>query len=475
MMKKAIAVIIAAILLFAVMPAASAEKTDYTVVIPGGETSAYMTELDDGPALRVDVYLEGVTDDKLLTALSFDLGFETEKLTYATDSQTMDRSSLYAVDASGSDVGERALLISTRNTPNGSLRFVLGSDYGCRIRDGEPLISLYFYVATGQEAGTTFSFTLGGNIEAESVRMEEQTGNANYVQRTIGADLNPYTLSEGEDGEPIEVKIEFDPADVKYKGTTPYVIRDGKPKTPRVTVTDTATGETIDPIYYRLTYENNVEAGTAFVTAAFLNGYTGKAARMFKIYLPSTKWTKVENTKEGVRVTWNAVEGAGGYVIYRRAWNLQSSDWTSFARWNNTKGTAWVDTKVYVGTRYQYGVKAYPKDPMDNYNLGVVGPLKTTVRVTTRTLESVTAGSKRMTVKWSASKYFTGYEIRYSTDVSFTEDVKTVRITDPKTCETVIRGLTSKKIYYVQVRSYQIFEGMEYCGGWSETKFCKIN
>ena len=474
-MKKTTAMVLAAILLLAVMPAALAEKTDYTVVIPGGETSAYMTELDGGTALRVDVFFEGVTDDKLLTALSFDLGFETDKLEYATDSQTQNGSSLYAVDAEGNDVGERSLLVSTRNTPQGSLRFVLGSDYGCRIRDGEPLISLWFYVAAGQEAGTTLSFTLGGEIEAESVRMEDQNGNANYVQRTVGADLTPYTLSEGDAGEPIDARIEFDPADVSYKGTTPYVIRDGSPKTPRVTVKDAATGETVDPAFYRLSYQNNVEAGTAFVTASFLNGYAGKASRMFKIYLPATKWTRVENTEDGVCVTWDAVEGAGGYVIYRRAWNRQSSGWTSFARWNNTKGTAWVDAKVYAGTRYQYGVKAYPLDPMDNFNLGVVGPLKTTVRITTRTLESVAAGTKKMTVRWSASKNFTGYEIRYSTDISFASNVKTVRITDPKTCETVVRGLTTKKTYYVQVRSYQRFEGTEYFGGWSNTKFCKIN
>ena len=474
-MKKTTAMVLAAILLLAVMPAARAEKTDYTVVIPGGETSAYMTELDGGTALRVDVFFEGVTDDKLLTALSFDLGFETDKLEYATDSQTQNGSSLYAVDAEGNDVGERSLLISTRNTPQGSLRFVLGSDYGCRIRDGEPLISLWFYVAAGQEAGTTLSFTLGGEIEAESVRMEDQNGNANYVQRTVGADLTPYTLSEGDAGEPIDARIEFDPADVSYKGTTPYVIRDGSPKTPRVTVKDAATGETVDPAFYRLSYQNNVEAGTAFVTASFLNGYAGKASRMFKIYLPATKWTRVENTEDGVCITWDAVEGAGGYVIYRRAWNRQSSGWTSFARWNNTKGTAWVDAKVYAGTRYQYGVKAYPLDPMDNFNLGVVGPLKTTVRITTRTLESVAAGTKKMTVRWSASKNFTGYEIRYSTDISFASNVKTVRITDPKTCETVLRGLTTKKTYYVQVRSYQLFEGTEYFGGWSNMKFCKIN
>jgi len=474
-MKKTIAAIITVIMLLAVIPTASAEETDYTVVIRGGETSAYMTELDGGQALRVDVYLDGITNDQLLTALSFDLGYDPEQLDYATDSQTLGERPIYASDASGRDVGERELLISTRNTPEGSLRLVLGSDYGCCIKDGEPLVSLYFYIAAGQETGTTLSFTLGGEIEAQSVRMEDQTGNADYVQRTVGADFTPYTLSEGEQGIEIEAEIEYDPADVSYKGSTPYVIRDGKPKTPRVTVKDAVTGETIDPVYYRLSYQNNIEAGTAFVTARFLNGYAGKTSRMFKIYLPPTTSTKAENVKDGVRITWKAVEGAGGYVIYRRAWNTQSSGWTAFARWNNTKSTTWVDTKVYALTRYQYGVKAYPKDPMDNYNLGVVGPLKTAVRITTRTLNSVTAGTNRMTVKWSGSKYFAGYEVQYSTDVNFKQNVKTVRIANPKTYETVVRGLSSRKIYYARVRSYHVFDGVDYYGEWSNVKFCKTN
>ena len=472
-MKKIIALFLTAILLIALTPAAQAFGSDYTVVISGGETSAHMTEINGETALQVDVFLQGVTNDKLLTALSFDLGFEASKLDYLTDSQTLGVSTVYAVDATGKNVGDRSLLVNANNTAKGSLRFVLASDYGCRIKKDKPLITLYFCPMAGQEAGTTFRFTLGGDAEAESVRMADQGSGATYRQRTVGSDMTPFTLSETIEGMTVNAEIVINPADVSYTGSTPYVVRTGSPQTPRVTVRNKATGSTISSKYYRLTYRNNVEAGTAYIIATFRNGYAGKATKTFKIYLQAPETTYVENVETGIRLTWKSVPGAKGYVIYRRAWSSTTNGWTTFARWNNTTRTTWVDTNVYAGTRYQYGVKAYPIDPMDNYNLGPVGPLKTTVRITTRTLESVTPGSRRITAKWTGSKNFTGYQIQYATDVNFKENAKDIKIANPKTYETVLSGLLSRKIYYVRVRSYQIFEGMNYYGQWSNILFCK--
>ena len=169
----------------------------------------------------------------------------------------------------------------------------------------------------------------------------------------------------------------------------------------------------------------------------------------------------------------------------------KDNGWTRFERWWNVTGTSWIDGTdnhpVYAGTRYQYGIKAYfnrRTDPVtgaqiggntgDNYNLGEVGPLKTTVRITTRTLNSVTAGSKQMTVKWSGSSVFTGYQIQYATNSAFTQNAKAIKITNPKTVSTVIKSLTAGKTYYVRVRSYHVFNNMTYFGEWSNVLSCKV-
>ena len=245
-------------------------------------------------------------------------------------------------------------------------------------------------------------------------------------------------------------------------------------------------GNIVNPANYVYAFRENVNAGTAYVIVTFTAQYSGTAQAWFKIYLPATDYTAVENRDDGIYLEWNPVAGADGYVIYRRAWNLQSAGWTSFVRWNNTRDLFWTDTNVYAGTRYQYGIKAYFNrrvDPVsgaeiggnvgDNYNLGIVGPLKTTVRITTRTLNSVTGGSKQLTVKWAGSSNFTGYEVQIATDAAFTKDVKTVKVANAKTYETTVKSLRAATTYYVRVRSYHIFEGMTYWGNWSNVKSAK--
>jgi hypothetical protein len=302
-------------------------------------------------------------------------------------------------------------------------------------------------------------------------------GDATYTA-TYTSTLNKYT-------------IEFNAEDVQFKGATPYVIANGSAQEPRVVVKN-AEGEIVPEDSYDVAYRENTAPGTGFAYVTFNDGSDYTLRAVFKIYIRSTEEMTVENTAEGIRLSWAPVEGAAGYIVYRRAWNnTRGSAWTTFERWFNTTETTWTDGsdadhKVYAGTRYQYGVKAYFEPhadavtgqtiggAFDNYNLGTVGPLVTTVRITTRTLKSVTPGTKRMTVKWEGSKYFTGYQIQYATDESFASGVKYTWVKDAATYETWIGNLTSGGTYWVRVRSYHEFEGMTYYGGWSNALSCTV-
>ncbi len=259
--------------------------------------------------------------------------------------------------------------------------------------------------------------------------------------------------------------------DVPYNGSMPYVIYNGQEQYPPFELK-----KKVSTAAYYYSYWLSDEPGTAELDVYDITGEVYEPYTVyFKVYLGPTEKTSVANNSSGIKISWDAVEGAAGYVIYRRAWNKQSSGWTKFERWNNTTGTTWTDKKVYAGTRYQYGIKAYPKDPMDKYNLGLVGPLKTTVRITTRTLNSVTGGSKQITAKWGASANFTGYQVQIATDSGFTKNLQTVKIANPKTVQTTIKNLKAKTTYYVRVRSYQVFEGTTYYGGWSNVLNANTN
>ena len=286
-------------------------------------------------------------------------------------------------------------------------------------------------------------------------------------------------------------RIVFADGAVLYNNTTPYVIWNGTAE-PAFKV-EGEDGADLTGSDYTFEYLRNSEPGTGYIRVTVTNAnYDSPADRWFKIYLPASASLTVENIKAGIQLTWEPVEGAAGYVIYRRAWSTTTNGWTSFDRWNNVTETTWIDGsdashKVYAGTRYQYGVKAYFAvktddvsgqeigGAMDNYNLGVVSPLKTTVRITTRTLTSVTSADGKLTVKWSGSKVFTGYKVEIATDANFTNLVKEDTIASPTTYSKVYEGLTVGTTYYVRIRSYHVFNGMTYHGEWSNVKSAALN
>ena len=82
-------------------------------------------------------------------------------------------------------------------------------------------------------------------------------------------------------------------------------------------------------------------------------------------------------------------------------------------------------------------------------------------------LNSVTGGTKQITAKWSGSSVFTGYQVQIATDKAFTKNVETVKITKANVYQTTVKNLNASTTYYVRVRSYHVFEGMTYYGGWS--------
>ncbi len=115
---------------------------------------------------------------------------------------------------------------------------------------------------------------------------------------------------------------------------------------------------------------------------------------------------------------------------------------------------------------------------------GMVGPLKTTVRITTRKLTAVEPGTKQMTIKWEPTKNFTGIQVQYAEDENFKTNSKNYKIefeldadgnvVTPVVSQDIIKELTSGKTYYVRIRSYIIFEGMNYYGEWSNVLNGKV-
>ena len=191
-MKKALAALLALILLVALIPnVATAEESTYAyeLVIRGGSIPGNTVTVDGQDCLKVDVWINGIDDDHLLASTSFSIGYNTDQLTYVSAEQ----GSLYAVDKDGKNQGTQSLMF---NNKDGELRFALASSYGCRIQSNKPLVTLYFTVSDSLTSADTIAFELGDKATAESVVMTQQIENQTKTTKcNLTADFKPYSMS----------------------------------------------------------------------------------------------------------------------------------------------------------------------------------------------------------------------------------------------------------------------------------------
>ena len=114
-------------------------------------------------------------------------------------------------------------------------------------------------------------------------------------------------------GTVIEDRTIASPAKIQLKTDT--FVYNGKAKTPKVTVLDTA-GKTIDAKNYTVKYANNTEIGTARITVHFKGEYAGSLTREFKIVPKGTAIMSVQTGDHALIVTWKKqTKGTTGYEL----------------------------------------------------------------------------------------------------------------------------------------------------------------
>jgi hypothetical protein len=129
-------------------------------------------------------------------------------------------------------------------------------------------------------------------------------------------------------------------------------------------------------------------------------------------------------------------------------------------------------TVTYASGRKNVGTYKVTIKGKGNYSFAKtltfkINPAKTTV-------SKLTAGKKSITVAIiKKSTQVTGYQIQYSTSKKFT-NAKTKTISSYKTTKYTLKSLSSKKTYYVRVRTYKTVGKTKYYSGWSTYKYVKI-
>ena len=217
----------------------------------------------------------------------------------------------------------------------------------------------------------------------------------------------------------------------------------------------------VEGVDYTVEYENNSYVGKGRVTITGIGIYSGQITRTFLILPGASSKVTCTNVASGIKVSWNKVDGATSYFVYRddkflfRTSALEVTD---------------KEVKYNTGTKYTYRVIASTKD-VGNSTKARTAKMFRLMPVGIKSLTNPSAG--KMTVSYDKCKGCYGYVVRYGlkSDMS---DANVVTVKGDNTLSRTFSGMKKGKTYYVQVRTYMLEYGVRYYSGYCTTKTIKI-
>lgn len=185
-----------------------------------------------------------------------------------------------------------------------------------------------------------------------------------------------------------------------------------------------------------------LESGThyEYTVRTFRNNDKSAICKYADVWYYQAPTVKVASVLGGVKVSWNAVNGAKTYKIYRK-YNGASS-WTVIG--TVKAGTLkFIDANAKTGRKINYAVRAFGDNGSSKYIA------KTISYIATPTLKSLTNSANGLTLKWNAVKNATGYKVYRkapgATKWTLVATVKNTSYTD--------KNVKSGKVYKYTVRT----------------------
>ena len=244
--------------------------------------------------------------------------------------------------------------------------------------------------------------------------------------------------SDGDLGKQCSVSVN----DVSY-------IYDGRTKTPDVTVVKN--GTTLKKgTDYTLSYQDNVNAGTAKVIVKGTGKYTGSASATFSI-------SRRELSDSGFSLSYSECTQTGKARKPAVKFNGVLK--------NGTDYTVSYSNNVYTGkaTATIKGIGNYTGTVKKTY---IIKPKREALS----SLKNIR--TRKIIIKWKKDSKVSGYQLQYAKNKNFYYS-KTANISK-KATSVILRYAGKGSRYYIRIRGYKTIKGTKYYGAWSKVKSCKV-
>lgn len=165
------------------------------------------------------------------------------------------------------------------------------------------------------------------------------------------------------------------------------------------------------------------------------------------------------NQTNSIGLSWNPVEGATGYQVYRA-----SSIGGAYSLVTSVTGTTYTNISLSAATTYVYKVRAFS---FENTNCGEFSAeVRTTTTPATPTL-TVKGGDGRTRLSWKAVTGASGYYVYCYNGSSYT---LLTRIKGKSITKFIHTGLTNGVTYSYQIASFRIINSVDVVGTPTATK-----
>lgn len=213
-------------------------------------------------------------------------------------------------------------------------------------------------------------------------------------------------------------------------------------------IADSANFDIIDWGYLYYNDYNVVSGKTYYYTIIAYNDYcitgydtVGKGLK----YISTPILNTPTNLSNGIKVSWDKVNGAEGYYVFRR---IGGGAWQNIAKITNGSQNYYIDTAAANGVLYNYTVRAFTSTHISSYNSNGVW----CKRLNQPALYAPTNVSSGVKVSWTKSTGAQGYYVFRRTTGGTWRCVG--KVTNGNTLSFIDTTAVSGTVYAYTVRAY---------------------